>query len=472
MTVQQARLRSRDDFLSYCKARRLKEHPFWWDTVPGFGARPDRSSLQASGSSREYDASHQDDGRPQQLGEAVRRVDVAIIGAGYTGLAAARQLAKSGAAVVVFESEHAGWGASSRNAGQVLTGLRVDPQTLVARYGDVAARALFAASLESIDALESLIQDEAIECEYERSGHIQAASKPDHFRAFQKEQELLKRVFGHDVKLVDRGRQHAELGSSAYYGLLVDDRSAGLNPARYVAGLADAAKRAGAVLVEGTRVRRLARHGTRWIVSTSRGEVDAGDVLAATNGYTEAPLAALQRRLVPIGSYVVVTAPLGDDLAAQLLPTRRMGFDSKHLLYFFRLTRDNRLLFGGRAEFGRPDANATRRAVTILQRGLAAVFPEAARVPVEYAWSGNVAFARDEMPHAGRVEEVFFAGGYGGHGIAMATCLGGLIARRIAGEPVTHPLFDRPFLAIPLYWGRPWFLPLVDAYFRFRDRIE
>jgi glycine/D-amino acid oxidase-like deaminating enzyme len=193
----------------------------------------------------------------------------------------------------------------------------------------------------------------------------------------------------------------------------------------------------------------------------------------ATNGYANGACPPLQRRLVPLGSYIIATEPLRPCEAASVLPRRRMAFDSKQFLYYFRLTADSRLLFGGRAAFTRPTPAATRRAARILRDGLARIFPELATRSVDYAWSGNVAFTRDQLPHAGLLEGrgggVFFAAGYCGHGIAMATCLGELVARRMAGERIEHPLFDDRWAAIPFYTGRPWFLPLVGAYYTVKD---
>jgi len=396
---------------------------------------------------------------------------VAVIGAGYTGLAAARQLARVGASVVVLERERVGWGASSRNGGQVLPGLKLDPATLVARVGQSRARQLFDVSLEALASLEALIAGEAIECEYERTGHIQAASKRAHFEAFREEQKLLARVFEHRVELVSRAEQRGEIASDAYHGLLVDERSAAINPAQYARGLNTAAVRAGAVIAEGTGVERLSQQSRHWAIETSRGSVDAGDVLVATNGYTDAAAPALRRRLVPIGSYIIATEPLPVSVAATLLPRRRVAFDSKNFLHYFRLTRDFRLLFGGRAEFAPPTAATTPRAAAILRRDLASVFPQLEETRIEYAWGGNVAFTRDQLPHAGRLDGTHYAGGYCGHGIAMATYLGGLVARRMAGEPIEHPLMDDRFPAIPLYRGKPWFLPFVGAYYKLRDWI-
>ncbi len=396
---------------------------------------------------------------------------MAIVGAGYTGLAAARQLAKAGASVIVFEREDVGWGASSRNGGQVLTGLRLDAATLLSRYGEKKARVLFEAAKASMSTLERIVADERIDCDLHRSGHLVAAWKPSHFSAFHAEQALLARTFDHRVELVPRAEQRTEIGSEAYHGVLVDVHSLAINPARYVLGLADAARRAGAAVMPHTAVERVVRQGSQWTITTSRGVVEAGDLLVATNGYTGALFPPLRRRFVPIGSYIIATEPLPPDVVARILPTRRMAFDSKYFLYYFRVTRDHRLLFGGRAEFSQPTANSSRRAARILRDGLRKVFPDLADVAIEYAWGGHAAFARDEMPRAGLLGNAYYAGGYAGHGIALATHLGGLIGRRIAGEPIEHPLFDDRFAPIPLYHGTPWFLPIVGAYFKAKDLL-
>lgn len=428
----------------------MKEYPYWWDSLPKL------------------------EGRSEKVEALPRRVDVAIVGAGYTGLAAARQLATAGASVAVMERDaRIGGGASSRNGGQVLTGLRIDAATLVARYGETRARALFEISRESTGTLERVIADERIECDFERTGHIVAAWKPSHFGAFKHEQSLLARVFNHRVELVPRGAQRSEIGSDVYHGLLLDERSSAINPARYVDGLAAAARRAGVQIFLDNEVTALKRTGSRWLVKTTRlGEVDAGDVLMATNGYAGSAFPPLQRRFVPIGSYIIVTEPMDPTRAARLLPRRRMAFDSKHFLYYFRLTSDHRLLFGGRAELSEPDTQTITRAAVILQTGLRHVFPDLVDVGIDYAWGGNVAFTRDEMPRAGKLEDTYYAGGYCGHGIAMATHLGGLIARRMAGEPIEHPMFDDHFAPIPFYRGRPWLLPIVGAYYKMKDWLQ
>ena len=399
------------------------------------------------------------------------RADVVIIGAGYTGLSAARVLARSGARVVVLERERVGWGASSRNAGQILTGLKLDPVTLASTIGEARLGELFAISIETIAALEDTIAAEAIACDYARAGHAQAASRPSHFEDFRTEQALLARACRHDVRLVPRDRQRSEIGSDAFFGLMIDERSGGLNPAKYVDGLAAAARRAGAVVAEGAGVRRVARDGDRWCVTLESGAmVAARDVLVAVNGYADRAARWLQRRVIPIGSYTIVTEPLSPELAAAVLPTRRMAFDSRNFLHYFRLTPDDRLLFGGRAVFAQPTAETTRESAVILTRDMQSIFPQLAATPVAYAWGGSVGFTRDQFPHAGtNAEGLHYAAGYCGHGVAMSTYLGALMARRIAGETIVHPLVDRPWPAIPLFRGTPWFLPAVGAYYRFRD---
>jgi glycine/D-amino acid oxidase-like deaminating enzyme len=413
-------------------------------------------------------------------------VDVIVIGAGYTGLAAARHLARSGASVLVLERDRVGAGASSRNGGQVLTGLKLDPGTLVRRFGESKARRLFEIAAESMARLEAILDEERIDCGYARTGHIQAASKPKHFQAFKDEQALLARVFNHRVELVPRAEQRSEVGSDAYHGLLLDEHSAALNPAQYVEGLAAAAARSGATIVTHSAVKGLDKLAGGWRVNFvthlraprfggqagGLSTVEARDVLVATNGYTTSVTPELQRRLIPIGSFIIATEPIAAGMVAALLPRGRVAFDSMNFLHYYRTTPDRRLLFGGRAEFRTPDEHTAGRAAEILRGDMVRTFPELSNTAVDYSWGGNVAFSRDQMPRAGRLGALYYSGAYAGHGVAMATYLGEQIARRIAGESFEHPLFDDHFAGIPLYRGTPWFLPLVAAYYRVKDWLQ
>ncbi len=214
------------------------------------------------------------------------------------------------------------------------------------------------------------------------------------------------------------------------------------------------------------------RANGRWKVATNRGTLAAADLLVATNGYTDEGARWLRRRLVPIGSYIIATEPLSADHAAALIPKRRMVFDTRHFLHYYRVTADQRMLFGGRAQFARPKGDAIGRAAAVLHHDMVGVFPSLASTRIEYAWGGNVAFTRDLLPHAGRFGEAHYSAGYCGHGVAMGTYLGATIARVMAGEQADCPLLDRPFRPVPLYRATRWFLPVVGACYKLLDYLS
>lgn len=406
------------------------------------------------------------------------QVDVAVIGGGYTGLSAARELAKRGARVAAFEANTFGWGASSRNGGMVLTGLKVAAGKLVKQHGLQKARELFCTSLDAIRYAEQLIRDERIECDFERCGHIELAYKPSHFEAFRHEAELLQQKFQHPVKLVERARLRDEIGSGLYHGGLVDEASAGLNPAKYATGLMRAAETAGALLFGETKVEHISRTANALFqITTSKGPLRAREVVVATNGYTGPLTPWLQKRIIPIGSYIITTEPLSDDLAQDVSPRGRMMFDSKNFLYYFRLSAENRMIFGGRASFLPADANTVRESAEILQRGMTEVYPQLRKVKIEYAWGGTLGFTFDLLPHAGVTSEgLHYALGCGGHGVALLTYLGACVAKCIAGDKASDdgPFFTLPFPTAPLglYDGKPWFLPFAGLYYRMLDVVQ
>ena len=425
----------------------LKERPFWLDTT----------SIPA--------------GDP--VVPLPETVDVAVIGGGFTGLSAALALSRRGAKVAVLEAKTFGWGASSRNGGMVLTGLKKGPETLIARYGLETARRLYAASLASIDCVEQIVKAEAIACDFSRTGHLEVAVKAKHFEGFKRSAEMIAREFKHTLRVVEKKDLETEIGSGIYHGGLVDETSAGLNPARYVAGLRQAAARAGAQLHDHTRVERIERRtgDAAYRIDTSRGTLDSRAVFVATSGYTGNATPALQRRIVPIGSYIIVTEPLPEDLATTVSPRDRMIYDSKNFLYYYRLTPDRRMLFGGRAAFFPENENTVRRSAEILRRGMVEVYPQLRATQVEFVWGGTLDFAFDVMPHAGRLDEMYYAVGFAGHGVAAATWHGTKLAGLICGDPNDIPFDGIPFRGAPLGLrsGNTWALPLAGAYYKVLD---
>jgi glycine/D-amino acid oxidase-like deaminating enzyme len=430
----------------------LREHNYWATTVemPSWGA-------------------------PRPLPESV---DVAVIGAGFTGLSAARTLAKRGARVAVLEGETIGWGASSRNGGMVLTGMKLGVNKLISMYGRERTQRMYAASLASIDCVEQIVREEKIDCDFSRCGHLEVACKQKHFDDYARQVEVIAREFTHQLRVVQKGELGTEIGSNIYYGGMVDEVSAGLNPARYVAGLGRAAVKAGAEVCEHTRVEGIQRETRQseagWKISTSKGALWAREIFVGTSGYTGRATPALQKKIIPIGSFIITTEVLPEALARELSPRNRMIYDSKNYLYYYRITPDRRTLFGGRAAFFPENDQTVRQSADILRRGMIDVYPQLRDAKIEYVWGGTLDFAFDIMPHAGQMDGMYYAVGYAGHGVAMATYQGQKMAELIAGDKPENPFVGIPFPGAPLglYNGRPWFLPFAGAWYKFLDWVS
>ena len=256
---------------------------------------------------------------------------------------------------------------------------------------------------------------------------------------------------------------------------MVDGTSAGLNPAQYVAGLAHAAQRAGACLHDHTRVTSIkleTNNGPRkFRLQTSNGAITAREVILATGAYTTAATPALRRKIIPIGSYIIATEILPAGLALELSPRNRMIYDSKHFLYYYRLTPDNRMLFGGRAAFFPETESTVRQSAEILRRGMIGVYPQLRDAKVEFVWGGTLDFTLDVMPHAGKLDGMYFAAGFAGHGVAAATWFGAKLAAQICGDPAEIPFVAINFPSAPLGLrsGNTWALPLAGAWYRLLD---
>lgn len=420
------------------------ERPFWWDAAP-----------------------------PHRRGAVVPdKVDVAIIGGGIAGLSTALELARGGTRAAVLDREPIGWGASSRNGGALAgaAGLgrargnlqgAVDPGLLAAMVEEAEA---------SFEDFEQLVQREGLACDYRRTGRFIGAHAPAAMDTLARRADMLNRN-GDQAALVARADVPAEIATDRYHGGLVVRRAGALHPGKYVQELARVAEAAGASLHGGVAVEGWSPEGSRFRMRTSAGEILAGALMVATNGYTGAITPWQQRRLVPVASYMIATEPLGTERVAALLPKLRVYGDTKKVLYYFRPSpAGDRILFGGRASFVDADV---RRAGARLHRFLLHLVPQLAGTRITHAWKGNVAFAFDFLPHVGQHEGVHYALACNGGGVVTMTHLGRQAALQIMGRANRPSAFSRlPFPTLPGYRGVPWFMPLVGGWYRLRDRLD
>jgi len=399
--------------------------------------------------------------------ELPAEVDVAVVGAGYTGLATALELARRGRHVVVLERETLASGASSRNGGMVQTGGKHPLDEILAMPDGLA---LWEVTVKAFEGVAALVEGLGIDCAWRRSGHLELAHHERSVAHLRRAYEA-HRAIGEEARLLDRGELRDEIGSSAYHGALLVERSGAIDPARFAAGLARAALEAGAELRERTEVLGIERVGAGSVVRTRRGAVRAGEVVVATNGYTTDLVPWLGRRILPVGSYLIATEPVAPELAASVSPRDRMFFDTKNFLCYWRLSPDGtRVLFGGRTSFA---PTTVARSRDLLHTAMVRVHPQLAGVAVDRAWGGNVALTVDRMPHVGRHPDsgVVYAMGYCGTGVAMATHLGGVIGRWLTGAGGLAPYAGRRWPAVPLPARHPRLLPVGGWWYQAKDRL-
>jgi glycine/D-amino acid oxidase-like deaminating enzyme len=400
------------------------------------------------------------------------RADIAIIGAGFTGVSAALEAAKQGASVVILDGQTVGWGASGRNGGMATTGLAIGLGAAIRRYGSGRAIEMFREYNRAIDTIEDLVKEHSIDCDFDRAGKLTLAMSHKQFDGMRKTQQVLAEQAGYQVSLVPKSEIHEEIGTDFYAGALVDPLGAGVHVGKFVHGLAGAAARAGATICENAQVTDLeSRSDGTHTVHTTRGPVTADRVLVATSGYTGPLTPWLQRRTIPVGSFIVVTEPLPVDVAQQILPRRRQAADTKMLTYYFRLTPDNRLLFGGRARFALSSPDSDLKSARILEKAVAQVFPYLAGVGIDYTWGGLVDLSMDQMVHAGERNGIHYSLGYSGHGVQMATYMGKQMARQMLGLDARNVWEDLPYRAVPGHFGPPWFLPFIGGAAKVIDRF-
>jgi glycine/D-amino acid oxidase-like deaminating enzyme len=408
-----------------------------------------------------------------ELSEVPRAARVAIVGGGYAGLAAALELARHGVDAVVLEANEPGVGASTRNGGAVSGGINVGKgfSGRTAKVADDRAARLLADAADAFALIDRLIDEERIDCYWEKPGRFVGAWTRAHFAKQAERLALLNSAAQSGAFMVPRDAQRTEIASDYYWGGMVVARSGKLHPALYYKGLLDACRRRDVRICGKAPVIRITRLGRGWRIETGRGNVVAGDVVIATNGYTGHLTPALRRRIVPIASHIIATEALPEDLARSLIPKGRTLSDTRRVLCYYRMSPDGRrMVFGGRARFTQVDATVS---APILYRCMTARFPQLRGVRLTHAWTGNTAFTFDALPHMGERDGLHYCLGCNGSGIAMMTYLGWQTARKIARAANYACAYDTAdFPGHRFYSGDPWFLPVVGGWYRLRDNLD
>ncbi len=421
----------------------MKHTPFWWEDAPRENAIPET--------------------QPQ-------KTDIAIVGAGYSGLNAAIILARAGRAVTVFEAGQLGIGASSRNGGMLGPSFhKLGISGLIAKYGEETTHGILRESIGFVDFLADFLETENINADLKRTGRFQGALSAQHFNAAQERIEGLNKVCGDIAHMVSQKDQHLETGSKRFTGGVVYQMDAGLNPAKYHNGLIDVARKAGVVILPFTPVQSITKG---FALTTRLGTVQASQVAVCTNGYTGKELQWFRKRVLPLRSAIITTEPIPAEIMARLMPKSRMYGDTRRMVAYYRPSPDGRrIIFGGRASNLRdnPAANARN-----LHRSMCEVYPELKDTKISHVWSGLVAYTFDHAPHIGQQDGMDYAMGYCGSGVTRSSYFGQKLAHKMLGDTEKgHTYFDNlDFQTKPFYSGNPWFMPAILGWHRLMDRLS
>ncbi|MEO7494672.1 MAG: FAD-binding oxidoreductase [Massilia sp.] len=422
----------------------MKLESYWLDTAPAFTAGAQ--------------------------GPVSGRADVVVVGGGFTGLSAALALARRGASVTVLEAGRVVGEASGRNGGQCNSGTAHEFGALADRLGLERARGFYRAYNAAVDTVERLIAEEGIDCDFVRAGKLKLAAKPEHYGKLERACERLRRDVDPHVEMVPASAIRDEVDSGGFFGGLLQKTSAQMHMGKFGVGLAQAAARSGAQIYEQAAVTGLERRvdgGFR--LTTARGTIDAGQVFLATGNSTTGPFSFFRRRMISIGSFIIATEVLDKALLDQMLPARRSYVTSRNIGNYFRVTPDNRLLFGGRARFAMSNPRSDAKSGQVLRVSMEAMFPQLRGIGIDYCWGGLVDMTADRLPRAGEHRGLYYSVGYSGHGVQMSVHMGQLMADVLAGRADLNPWRDLEWPAIPGHFGKPWFLPFIGAYYRWQD---
>ncbi|RST77290.1 FAD-binding oxidoreductase [Siminovitchia acidinfaciens] len=398
-----------------------------------------------------------------------KHTDVAIIGAGFTGLSSSYFLQKSGYQTIVLDQGPVGGGASGRNGSLMLVGYKHSLVNIANRFGVETAKEMLQISLDGIELVKSITQEHNIECELENNGSFYAAFKPAHFENLKREQEFMTEKLNYENTVVEANDIKQELDTNLYHGGLVDPNSYHFHPLKYAVGLGELVESVGGAIYENSKVISIDKKNQMFYLTTPNGKVVAKELVIATNGYTTSITKQLARSIIPMNSNMIATEPLDETIAKKLIPKKRGAFDTKNLLYYFRLSSDNRLLFGSRIAGPQNDILYEK-----LRQGMLNVFPQLKESKIDYKWGGKLAVTRSMFPHVGKMEDgAHFALGYSGHGVSLSTLMGQIIAENIAASDREKCSLEKlPLKEIPFLNQRGLILNLATNYFRLKDLIS
>ncbi len=399
-------------------------------------------------------------------------IDVAIVGAGYTGLTAALHLARAGRSVAVFDAKVPGFGASTRNGGMVGPGLhKLGITGLTRTYGEDRAIAILGEGLKALSHLEAFVADEGIDCDLQMTGRFRGARTAAQYEASGRECDWLQAKIGLPSHHVSRADQRSEIGSDFYRGGVVYARDGGVNPRKLLLGIAARAVEAGVQIFAPCAVMGLRRDGAGCTVQTARGTVKAREVVLATNGYSDRRSAALNRRVVPLETGACAVGPLSPELMAELTPKGRMHGEAARVFMWYRPTPDGRsFIFGGRFGAGGMGVEARAKA---FRKAFCRVFPQLEAAPISHTWSGQIAYTTDHSPHLGHYDGVWMAGGYCGSGVTRSIYFATKLARRMLGQPGSETAFDDlPFKPVPFRHFAPFGASILMRKYQMQDDRE
>lgn len=406
--------------------------------------------------------------------EGDQHCDVVVIGGGYSGLSTAYHLQENNYSTIVLEKDQIGAAASGRNGGEVLTGYLGTMENWAQKKGLEAAKQMWEMSISSIDLIESIIDKHNISCDFKRNGDLYAAHKASHLEGMKRDQEFMARELDyHEIEIIEKEEMQHEMNTDFYQGGRIDKNSAHFHPLNYALGLGAAAEGLGAKIYEQSEAINITNDGKgKKVVNTRHGRVFANHVVIVTNAYSGDLNQTIKKSVVPIESIMISTEVLDEALIKDLIKNDRAVSDSKELLFYFRRTADNRLAFGGS---GRSSSKSDQnRLYDNLHKGMLSVFPQLDEARIEYQWSGKVGFTKDMLPYIGQLEDgTHYAFGYGGHGAAMSSLLGKLIAENIMNEDdQDNPLRIEKLRPIPFHSQNAKGIGMIKFYKQFQDKFS